>query len=96
MQRTVNYIVSTARKENKEKLVINRTETPVASDDPKCPPRYSNPSLNSVEEWVAIDVIGSGSIRRNTKYNHKFPKNTGKTITVYVEHFNPQSPRKKC
>jgi len=32
------------------------------------------PSLNSVEEWVASDVIGSGCTRRTTKYSHKFPK----------------------
>jgi len=59
----------------------------MTQNDPRDIP---TPSLNSVEEWVAIDVIGSGS----TKYNHKFPKNTRKTTTVYVEHFNPQSPRK--
>ena len=32
------------------------------------------PSLNSVEEWIASDVIGSGCTRRTTKYSHKFPK----------------------
>jgi len=38
------------------------------------PRDISTPSLNSVKEWVASDVIGRGCTRRTTKYSRKFPK----------------------
>ena len=50
-------------------------------------------SLNTVEEWEAIDVIGRGCTRRTTKHSHKFSKNTRKT-TFHMEHFNQQSPKR--
>jgi len=55
-------------------LGINRTEIPVASDDPKCLRDIQNPSLNSVEEWLAIDVLVCGSTKRTTECNQIFQK----------------------
>jgi len=59
------------------------------------PRNIPTPILNSVEDWVASDVLDIGYNKRTTKYSQKFPKkNESKTTTFHTDLFNQQSPKR--
>ena len=73
-QRAVNQVVVPLVGRTMTIWLCDQTEIPVASDNPKCPPRHPSPRSNSIETWGASDVTGCVKTRRTNKYGHESPK----------------------
>ena len=94
-QRTVNQVVVPLVWGTKKIWLCDQTEIPVASDNPKYPPRHPSPRLNSIETCAANDVTGCGRTRRTNKYGHESPKNIHAVQRLFSRNVSIINPRER-